>query len=126
MTDDDPAYAELRALKARLATLETMAAQPEGEPVRPTKSLAEAISAHYAAPPSASDHRRKLINEARGWSVDDQMEDAIKARDRDPAAWHASMQQMHASAGPLAFYERGKTASLALAALDAKEGTSNN
>jgi len=119
---DDPLMEELLALRARLAYLESLATQPEGvEPVPRSKSLAEAISAHYAAPPSASDRRRKLVNEARGFVVDDQMEDAIKARDRDPAAWHASMQQIHASAGPLAFYEQAKAATLALAALD-KEG----
>jgi len=107
---EDPAYAELRRVKARVAELEAYAAaQPPAAP------LHDAIADHYSPTRPPVDRKtRDLRNAAHGWQPDDQMEQAIRNRDRDPGAYAAAMAAMHADGMSLALYERGRVASVTL------------
>jgi len=109
MTDDSYAQGvrEIEALRARIAHIEDIARQP-----RP--GLADAIGDAMAQPkPTRSE--RDLRNAAHGWQPDDSMEQAIKAHDRDPAAYDAEMRRVGASNGlEMALYTRQRAAALAL------------
>jgi len=108
MTDDSYAAGvrEIEALRARLAHLEDIARQP-----RP--GLGDAIADAMGQPP-VDRKTRDLQNAAHGFVPDDQMEQAIRARDRDPAGYAAAMAAMHADGMSLALYERGRRASVTL------------
>jgi hypothetical protein len=110
VTDDSyrQGLAEIEALRARIAHIEDIARQP-----RP--GLGDAIADHYSAPRPPKDRKtRDLENAAHGFVPDDQMEQAIRNRDRDPGAYAAAMAAMHADGMSLALYERGRRASLTL------------
>jgi hypothetical protein len=103
---DDP-YAELARVKARIAELERYATA--------APPLEATIADHYSPTRPPVDRKtRDLRNAAHGWQPDDQMEQAIRNRDRDPGAYAAAMAAMHADGMSLALYERGRVASLAL------------
>ena len=105
MPEPESAAAQVAALRARIAEIERAAAAAVGLP--------DAVAAHYSTtPPSTS--RGDLRNAAHGFVPNDQMEQAIKARDRDPAAYAAAMAATHESGLPLSLYERGRAAALAL------------
>ena len=109
MTDDSYAAGvrEIEALRARLAHLEDIARQP-----RP--GLGDAIADAMGQPP-VDRKTRDLRNAAHGWQLDDSMEQAIKAHDRDPAAYDAEMRRVGASNGlEMALYTRQRAAALAL------------
>ena len=101
---DDP-YAELVRVKARIAEMERFAT------AAPLESL---LADHYSPTTPVDRKTRDLRNAAHGFVPDDQMEQAIRARDRDPAGYAAAMAAMHADGMSLALYERGRVASLAL------------
>ena len=105
MPDPAPGIAEIAALRERLARLEAIAV------AQPPADLGTALHDHYA---TTSRSERDLQNAAYGWQPNDQMEQAIKARDRDPAAYAAAMAATHESGLPLSLYERGRAAALAL------------
>ena len=102
---DDP-YAELARVKARIAEMERYA----------TEAPLESLLADLYSPtkPPVDRKTRDLQNAAHGFVPDDQMEQAIRARDRDPGAYAAAMAAMHADGMPLALYERGRRASVTL------------
>ena len=103
---DDP-YAELARVKARIAELERYATA--------APPLEAQLADHYSQPKPPVDRKtRDLRNAEHGFVPDDQMEQAIRARDRDPAGYAAAMAAMHADGMPLALYERGRRASVTL------------
>jgi len=107
---EDPAFAEIRAMRERLANLEAIAAATP-----PRAGMESALTDHYSPTRPPVDRKtRDLRNAAHGWAPDDQMEQAIRNRDRDPGAYAAAMAAMHADGMSLALYERGRVASLAL------------
>ena len=111
MTTEDPAYAAIRDLRQRLKDLEAFAAAlPTAAP------LHDAIADHYSPTRPPVDRKtRDLRNAAHGWQPDDSMEQAIKAHDRDPAAYDAEMRRVGASNGlEMALYSRQRAAALAL------------
>lgn len=114
MTDDSyrQGIEEIARIRSRLAELEAMAAK--GPPIGLSDALADAMSPLQAPVDPA---RRKLQNAAHGWQPDDQMEAAVKARDRDPAAYAAEMARVGASNGlEMALYESSRTAAIAVGA----------
>jgi hypothetical protein len=116
----DDAYtaglAEIGRIRARLAELEQLAAKG------PRAGLEDAL-ADAMGRPQPTRAERDLTNAAHGWSPDDQMEQTLRQKAADPAGWSRAMRDMHASEMEVSLYERGKAASLTLAALDPKEGT---
>jgi hypothetical protein len=117
MTDDSYAQGvrEIEQLRARISRIEADARMP-----RP--GLGDAIADAMAQPP-VDRKTRDLRNAAHGFVPDDQMEQAIRARDRDPAGYAAAMAAMHADGMSLALYERGRVASLALGTFTAPATT---
>ena len=101
---------EITALRARIAAIEARALRDA-----PRIGLETALEDHYSPTRPPVDHKtRDLRNAAHGWQPDPQQEAAIAARQRDPAAHAAAMAAMHESGLPLALYERGRAAALAL------------
>jgi hypothetical protein len=112
MTDDyTRGLDEIKALRARLANLEAIAAATP-----PRAGMESALADHYSPlKPPVDRKTRDLRNAAHGWQPDDSMEQAIKAHDRDPAAYDAEMRRVGASNGlEMALYTRQRAAALAL------------
>jgi len=108
MTDDyTRGLDEIKALRARLANLEAIAA---GTP--PRAGMHDAIADHYSPTQPVDPARRRLEAEGRQFVPDPASEDALAARDRDPAAFDASMAAMHVSGLPLALYNRMRAAAV--------------
>ena len=109
MTDDP--FEELARLKTRLAELEAIAAQPR------RAGIGDALADHYSPTrPPVDPARRKLENAARGFVVNDGMEQALRQRAKDPAAWSASMRAMGASELEVSLYALGRTAAIEIGA----------
>jgi hypothetical protein len=116
---EDPAYAEIRALRERIAHIEKMAAE-----IPPRPNLEQSLGDIYApavAPPPVDRARRDLLNRAHGWAPDPQEEQAIAARAKDPAAYDAAQRAMGANLLAQAYYRDGREASIKLG-LYAPEG----
>lgn len=84
MTDN--AMEELRALKARLAYLESLATQPEGEPMGPDDTLSSALAAHYS-PDDDSAARVRSLASWGPFQPDEDMERTIAGRAAHPEAY---------------------------------------
>lgn len=106
---DDP-LAELARVKRRVAELEAIAAATP-----PRAGLENALADHYnPARPPVDRARRDLLNRAHGWAPDPQEEAAIRARDRDPAAYDAAQRAMGADVLAQAYYRDGRAAAIKL------------
>jgi hypothetical protein len=109
MPPEDPIYAaavaELAAIKAKLARMEALAAEPP-------PAMDSALSAHFsAAKPPVDRTRARLLAIARGWQPDPQREAELVARAKDPAGYAAA--QRGESPLVLSLYELGRSAALA-------------
>jgi len=118
---------EIRQLRSRLARLESVArAATQPTEGAPNMDLASAVGGHYrqTEPPPAPE-QRQLEAAAYRWQPDAASEDALVARAKDPAAYDRAMEAMHVSGLPLALYENGRKAAVALGRWtpDSQEGT---
>jgi hypothetical protein len=101
---DDP-YAELARVKARIAEMERYATA--------APPLEAALADHYSPTRAPVDPaRRRLEAEARQFVPDPSSEDALAARERDPAGYDSAMEAMHVSALPLSLYSRMRAAAV--------------
>ncbi len=106
---EDP-YAEIAALRERLARMEAMAAATP-----PRAGLESALGDRYApsiAPPPVDRARQDLENRAHGFVPDPQEEQAVAARAKDPAAHDAAQRAMGADMLAAALYRDRRAAAI--------------
>lgn len=120
MTDNDPAYAGLRALRARLAALESLATQPPPQSL--PESLLESLQEHYAGDDEAKSRARALASWGP-FQPDPQQEQALAARAKDPDAYDDALARMGGDSVGQSIYSARRDAAIKCGEFTPKEGT---